>query len=174
MSFEVLHSETIYQGPAFNVRQDKLNLPDGRQAILDVVDHNESVTIIPLDQNGMIWFIRQYRHAAKKHLLELPAGVMESGESPDRCAQRELREEIGMGAKHLQRIGGFFLAPGYSSEYMHIFVAKDLFSDPLPGDVDEFISIEKIPHDKAHNLAINSQIQDAKTLISIFWVSLHF
>lgn len=174
MSFEVLHSKTIYQGPAFNLRQDQLSLPDGRQAHVDIVDHRESVTIIPLDQKGLIWFIRQYRHPAGKDLLELPAGVLESGESPQRCAQREIREEIGMGANYMQRIGGFFLAPGYSTEYMHIFLAKDLYPDPLPGDVDEFISVEKIPHGEAHDLAENGQIQDAKTLISIFWTLPYF
>ena len=81
----------------------------------------------------------------------------------------EIREEIGMSAKNLERIGGFFLAPGYSTEFMHIFLGTGLYSNPLQGDADEFITIKKIPTKKALTLAETGQIQDAKSLISLFW-----
>jgi ADP-ribose pyrophosphatase len=93
---------------------------------------------------------------------------LEVGEAPQVGALREIREEIGMSAGSLRKIGGFFLAPGYSTEYMHIFLATHLYADALPGDVDEFLSVEKIPISQAFELAQNGQIQDAKSLTALF------
>ena len=167
MPFEVMHTETAFRGRAFDVRQDQVSLPDGNQARLDVIVHNESVVMIPLDAEGLIWFIRQYRHPAQKELLELPAGVMEAGEQPDYSAGREIREEIGMAAGKLRKLGAFFLAPGYSTELMHVYLATGLNEDPLQPDRDEFIRVEKISVQEAYRLAESSQIQDAKTLAAL-------
>ena len=167
MPFEVMHTETAFRGRAFDVRQDQVSLPDGNQARLDVIVHNESVVMIPLDAEGLIWFIRQYRHPAQKELLELPAGVMEAGEQPEYSAGREIREEIGMAAGKLRKLGAFFLAPGYSTELMHVYLATGLNEDPLQPDRDEFIRVEKISVQEAYRLAESSQIQDAKTLAAL-------
>ena len=161
MGNKILHSKIAYRGRAFDVRQDTIELPDGRSAQLDIVAHSGAVTILPVDQSGQIWFVRQYRHATGKLLLELPAGTLEVGEQPEVCALRELREEIGMACKHLQKAGEFYLAPGYSTEYMYIFKATGLYSDPLPGDPDEFLSIEKIPLEQAFQMAVKGEIQDS-------------
>jgi len=169
MSFSIINSNILLNTKVFNVREDHLRLPDGKTSRLFVVDHNDAVTMVPVDQDGMIWFIRQYRHPAGKYLLELPAGVMESGESPEASARREIQEEIGMGARNLNRLGGVYLAPGYSSEFLYIFLASDLYPDPLPSDEDEFITIEKKPVPEALALAENAEIQDAKTLVALFW-----
>ena len=133
MSFERVDSEMGYQGRAFNVRRDTVRLPDGQLARLDIVEHVGAVTILPLDETGRIWFVRQYRHAAGKVLLELPAGTLEAGEAPEACAAREVREEIGQAAGELQKLGEFFLAPGYSTEYMHVYLATGLHSRPAAG-----------------------------------------
>jgi ADP-ribose pyrophosphatase len=170
MSFEVVKSELIYQGQAFDVRREQLHAPDGRLYWIDIVSHPQAVTMIPVDPDGMIWFVRQYRHPGGKFLLELPAGTMESGETPQASAQREIREEIGMRASNLRKIGGFYLAPGYSSEYLHIFLAQGLHEDPLPEDQDEFISVEKIPAAQALALAESDQIEDGKTLAALLLV----
>ena len=167
MPFEVMHTETAFRGRAFDVRQDQVSLPDGNQARLDVIVHNESVVMIPLDAEGLIWFIRQYRHPAQKELLELPAGVMEAGEQPEYSAGREIREEIGMAAGKLRKLGAFFLAPGYSTELMHVYLATGLNEDPLQPDRDEFIRVEQISVQEAYRLAESSQIQDAKTLAAL-------
>jgi len=167
MAFEVMHTETAFRGRAFDVRQDQVSLPDGNQARLDVIVHNESVVMIPLDADGLIWFIRQYRHPALMELLELPAGVMEAGEQPEYSAGREIREEIGMAAGKLRKLGAFFLAPGYSTELMHVYLATGLNEDPLQPDRDEFIRVEKISVQEAYRLAESSQIQDAKTLAAL-------
>jgi ADP-ribose pyrophosphatase len=173
MDFSIISSEIVYRGHVFNVMQDHLRLPDGRVTQIDVVEHPGAVTIIPVDDQGQIWFIRQYRHAIKKELLELPAGAAEAGEAPLTSAQRELREEIGMAAGNLQEIGAFYLAPGYSSEFMHIFLANDLQAAPLPADEDEDLKIEKISARRAINLAENGELEDSKSLIALFWGKAH-
>ncbi len=168
MAFDLVSSEDIYRGRAFNVRRDQVRLPDGRLYHLDIIDHRPAVTMLPVDEQGQIWFIRQYRHAAGKTLLELPAGVMEAEESPEASAQREIREEIGMSAGKLRRIGGFFLAPGYSTEYMHVFLASDLHASPLKQDEDEFLSVEKVSANQVKALIEGGVIQDAKSLLALF------
>jgi len=169
MSLEIRQSRIHYQGPVFQVRKDDILLPNGRIAQIDVVDHRDSVTMIPLDQEGIIWFINQYRHPINKYLLELPAGVTEEGESPENSALREIREEIGMAAGSLEEIGGFYLAPGYSTEYMHVFLATGLYPDPLQCDTDEIIRVEKLPVKEALALAETGQLQDSKSLVALFW-----
>ncbi len=167
MSYNIINSHIIYKGPIFNLRQDEVILPNGTTLPADIIDHRDSVTILPMDDRGNIWFIRQYRYPAKQELLELPAGVMEPNETPEASAQREIREEIGMRAGRLKKICEFFLAPGYSTEYMHLFLATDLIPDALPQDAYEFLRLEKIPHKKAFQMAQKGAFQDAKTLVAL-------
>ena len=173
MTFVTEHTRTVFEGRVFNVRQDRVLYPDGRRIQLDIVDHRDAVTILPLDSDGQIWFVRQYRHAAGRELLELPAGVAEPGEDVLVSAQRELQEEIGMGAKNLQKIGGFFLAPGYSTEYMHVYLATELYPSSLPGDESELIRIEKMTARHALSLAETGQLDNSKSLIALFWAGPH-
>jgi ADP-ribose pyrophosphatase len=167
MPYETIQSETVFSGRVFNVRQDQVRLPDGRLVRLDIVEHNGAVTVVPVDAEGQIWFVRQYRHPAEATLLELPAGVMEDTEGPEASALRELREEIGMTADKLQKIGEFFLAPGYSTEYMHVYLATALRPAPLPRDEDELIEIEKIPIQRAYTLLREGVFRDSKTLATL-------
>jgi ADP-ribose pyrophosphatase len=174
MAFEVIHTERVYQGRVFDIRKDQVRLPDGKLINLDIVDHRSSITLLPIDSQGMVWFVRQYRHPAGLDLLELPAGVMEVGETPEQTAQREAMEEIGMAAGRLQKLGEFFLAAGYSTEYMYAFLATDLHPQALPTDEDEFLSIEKIPLPEALHMAETGQIPDAKTLATFLLARPHF
>jgi ADP-ribose pyrophosphatase len=167
MDYELLQSEPIYQGKVFSLRKDEIRLPNGGTAKLDIVEHPGAVVLLPVDESGRIWFIRQYRHSAGEVLLELPAGTLDYGEAPETCAYREIREEIGMSAGQIQKIAEFFLAPGYSTEFLHLFLARDLKPDPLQGDEDEFIQVEQIPVSEAFVLAESGQIRDAKTLAAL-------
>ncbi len=144
MKFEMIHSESIYHGRIFSVRKDRVRLPNGGETTLDIVEHSGAVTILPIDADNNICFVHQYRHAAGIEMLELPAGGLEPGELPEVCAQRETREEIGMKAGKLENIGSFFLAPGYSTELLHVFLATELSPAPLERDVDEFLRVERI------------------------------
>ncbi len=167
MIFELLASEIVYQGRAFTIRRDTLRMPDGRQARLDIVAHVGSVVILPVDADGNLLFVRQYRHAAGLDLLELPAGTLEVGEAPAACALREIREETGMAAGKMDHLGGFFLAPGYSTEYMDVYLAMDLRADPLEADADEFLSVERIPLAEALERCQKGEIPDAKSLAAV-------
>ena len=167
MRFELLHSETVFSGRAFTIRRDSLRLPDGHQTRLDIVEHTGSVVLVPVDAEGNLLFVRQYRHAAGLELLELPAGTLEKGEAPEACARREVREETGMAAGSLEHLGEFYLAPGYSTENMHVYLATGLRPDPLEADADEFLIVEKLPLKKALEMAETGRIPDAKTLAAL-------
>ena len=165
--FETIQSETKYHGKAFSVRQDQVRMPHGGTSNLDIVEHVGAVTIFPIDEDGNVWFVRQYRHATGEELLELPAGTLDEGESPLACARREIQEEIDLAAGELQMIGEFFLAPGYSTEYMYVYLATDLTSSSLPGDEDEFLSVERIHISKVLEMVWENNFQDAKTLAGL-------
>jgi ADP-ribose pyrophosphatase len=160
--FELIKSEIVYPGRAFTIRRDHLRTPDGHETKFDIVEHHGSVVILPVDADGSLLFVRQYRHAAGLDLLELPAGTLDEGEAPEACAGREVREETGMAAGRLEHLGGFYLAPGYSTEYMHVYLATDLRHDPL--EADEFLSVERIPVAEALAMAMRGDIPDAKSL----------
>ncbi len=168
MNFETLDREKIYQGRAFAVERVQMRLPDGLVRPYDLVQHNGSVTIVPVDEQGNLYFVSQYRIGAGDILLELPAGVLDDNEDPAVCAAREVREETGMQAGSLVLLGDFYLAPGYSSEHMYVFLAKDLSTNPLDHDADEFLQVHIIPTAEALSLARAGQIKDAKTLAALF------
>ena len=167
MKFELIKSENTYTGRAFSVRRDHLLTPSGNTVQYDIISHIGSVSIVPVDENGQIYFVRQYRHAAELDLLELPAGTLEPGEPPEEAAAREIREETGMAAQSLKKIGSFYLAPGYSTELMHVYLATGLTHDPLEPDADEYLSVEKLPVAEALRLAESGQMQDAKSLAAL-------
>ena len=168
MPFKLLKSEPVYQGRAFKIRRDHLKTPDGRDTTFEIVEHIGSVILLPLDEEGNLLFVRQYRHAAGMELLELPAGTREPDEPYEDCAAREIREETGMAAGRLERIGDFYLAPGYSTEFMAVFFATQLKHDPLEADADEFLQVEKIPVQSALAMAEKGEMPDAKTLAALF------
>ena len=167
MPFEVLKSEILMKGRAFCIRRDYLKTPDGRETKFDIIEHGGSVVIIPVDENGNLLLVRQYRHATGGDLLELPAGTLDDNEDPEVCAAREIREETGMAAEKLTRLGDFYLAPGYSTEFMVVFLATGLSDNPLDADEDEFLSVEPVPVADAIQMAERGKIPDAKSLAAL-------
>lgn len=168
MPFELLKSEVLMKGRAFAIRRDFLKTPDGQETKLDIIEHGGSAVIIPVDENGNILLVRQYRHAAGKDLLELPAGTLDEDEEPEICAAREIREETGMAAEVLTKLGEFYLAPGYSDEFMIVYMATGLSDSPLDADEDEFLSVEAVPIAETIRMAERGEIPDAKSLAALF------
>lgn len=168
MPFELLKSEILMKGRAFTIRRDHLKTPDERETKLEIIEHSGSVVIIPIDENGNVLLVRQYRHATGGDLLELPAGTLEENENPEVCAAREIREETGMAAREFTKLGEFYLAPGYSTELMVVFLARGLSHDPLEADADEFLSVESVPIVEAIQMAERGEIPDAKSLAALF------
>jgi ADP-ribose pyrophosphatase len=164
---ELVASETKFEGRLLRLRVDTLRAPDGRTHTREVVSYGQAVVLVPVDGDGRLLFVRQYRHAVSASLLELPAGgIDDHDESPEAAAQRELREETGHRGT-LTRLGGFFLAPGYSDEYQHIFLATDLVEDALAADDDEDLTLARLTLDEALSRIDAGEIRDAKTIATL-------
>ncbi len=173
MKFEILDRIVRYQGRAFSVEDITVRLPNGGQAVYNLVEHTGSVSIVPVDDEGNLLFIRQYRLGVLDELLELPAGTKPAGEGPLDCAAREVREETGMAARELILLGDFYLAPGYSSERMFVYLARGLYDDPLAQDEDEFLQVIKIPVKEAYAMARRGELRDSKSLASLLLAMPH-
>ncbi len=167
MSFNTLNKELQYSGPFFDVVKVTLQLPNNKARPYDLVEHMNSVAIIPVDKKGMVYFVSQFRVGADDILLELPAGLLDPGEEPITSAHREVREETGMAANELLLLGEFYLSPGYTNEYMSVFLAKDLYPSPLEPDDDEFINLVTIPVDEVYRMAYAGEFKDGKTLAAL-------
>lgn len=167
MEPSLVSSEVVFRGSLLEMRRDQVRFPDGRTKALEIVVHPGAVLILPIDDQGRVWFVRQFRPATGERLLELPAGTLEPGETPEACAARECREEIGMAAGRLLPLGGFYLAPGYSTEYIHLFLAQGLASAPLPGDEDEEIELEVIPFGEIRDWIARGDLRDGKSLAAL-------
>lgn len=164
-----LSSETVFSGRVVRLRVDTVRLPSGRVSTREVVAHPGAVAIVPVTDDRQIVLIRQYRQAAGQTLLEIPAGTLEDGEAPEACAVRELAEETGLSAGRLVRLIGSYLAPGYSSELLHVFLGLDL--EAADGshamDADESIEIVTVPVAEAVEGVLQGRVCDAKTICGV-------
>jgi ADP-ribose pyrophosphatase len=158
----------MYRCKIFDVWEEEIALPTGKFTKQNWIDHKPTVAITALNEKNELLLIRQYRHAVKKSLWEIPAGTLESlAESPSICAQRELAEETGFKAGTLIKLFEGYLLPGYCNEYMYFFLAQDLRADPLPPDEDEFIETIPTSLAKAKALLQSGDIIDVKTALGI-------
>ena len=164
---ELIASKPIYEGRIIKVRVDSVTLPGGRETSREVVEHAAAVAIVPIDDEGNTLLVRQYRHPAGQALLEVPAGMVEDGESPDETAQRELQEETGFASRNLRPLGGFWSTPGFCTEFMYAYLAKNLVPSTLANDHDEFIDVERIPMERIPQLIRLGEIQDAKSIAAL-------
>ncbi|MCE2456867.1 MAG: NUDIX hydrolase [Dehalococcoidia bacterium] len=162
-----INQETVFSGRIIEARVDTVLMPDGKQIIREVVQHPGAVAIIPIDREDNVLLVRQYRYPAGQSLLELPAGVIEEGESPDDTAQRELQEEIGYATRDLRALGGVYSSPGFCTEFLYLYIARDLVPSQLPADDDEDINVETIPMSRVDRLIRLGEIQDAKSVAGL-------
>jgi ADP-ribose pyrophosphatase len=168
---EVVSSTLSYEGPLFRVYTDKI-IENGRELMRDVIRHNGSVVVLAVDdakskRDPMIVMERQYRHAAKEVLLEVPAGKMEEGEDALAAAKRELLEETGFKAKRWRKMIRYFASPGFLGEFMQVFLAEGLTLGDAQPEYDEQIEIEMMPLSRLLKMIDEGKIHDGKTLISV-------
>ena len=164
---KVLSVETAYQGKLFDVHIATLRMPDGAEVTRETLIHPGAVCAVPVGDDGKIYFVTQYRHAAHSRILELPAGTLEPGEEPKEAMLRELQEEIGMLPGEVEPLGGVYVAPGYKSEYIHLFLCRVLSPSRLPPDRDEDLEVTTLSLTEALAAVEDGRINDAKTLIGV-------
>lgn len=169
----LISSRTVYRGPIFWVTTDEVQEPGGVRVRRDIIHHTGSVVILAVDQSGLtprVLLERQYRHAAKDYLWELPAGRIEPGEKPLLAAQRELLEETGYAADYWRPIFTFYASPGFVSETMWVYLATGLRPGKAQPEDDEMIRKRLVPVPNAVRMALNGTIRDAKTISSVLWL----
>ncbi len=164
---ELIDSENVFEGRVFALRLDTLRTPEGHTFRREMIYHPGAVCMIPVDSDGRLLLVEQYRHGARTRLLEIPAGTLEPGEDPGETAARELREEVGMRAERVESLGGFWIAPSYATEYLHLYLCRELTPDPLPGDEDEDIEVVRLTRAEAVAAIDSGRIIDAKSIAGI-------
>jgi ADP-ribose pyrophosphatase len=164
---KLISSETVYRGRLFNIDVDTIELDGGITAVRETLHHPGAVCMIPVSDDGRLLLVTQYRHAAGRRLLELPAGTLEPGEEPATAVARELQEEIGFRPGAIEAMGGFFVAPGYTTEYIHLYACTGLIPSRLTADDDEDIEVEISTVDEALASIESGEICDAKSVLGI-------
>lgn len=172
-SARVISSKTVFRGPVFSVVSQQVEEPDGVHVRRDIVEHPGSIVILAVDDSGKapkVLLERQYRHAARGPLWELPAGSLEPGEAPLPGAKRELLEETGYSAGKWRKALYFYVSPGFLTESMQVFLAMDLKKGKAQPEEDERITVRFFPVRQAVRMAISGKIIDAKTIAPLLWL----
>ncbi len=160
-------SKTIYDGQIVCLQKDVAILPDGREAIREVVRHPGGVGVVAVDDDGYISMVRQFRYPFMKETLEIPAGKLDKKEDPCVAGERELKEETGLIAGKIEKLGSFYASPGFCDEEISLFLATDLKEGKQNPDDDEFLSCEKFTLDELLKMIQNGEIKDGKTILGI-------
>src|SRR5579884_1501870 len=161
-----LSSETVYSGSLISVRRDEVRLPDGRTTAREIVVHPDVVAMVPILPDNRIVFVRQYRKAVDRVLLEVPAGGIDPGETPEDAVRREMKEETGYGVGQMRRLAGFYTSPGFTTEFMYLYEVFDLAPGTATEENDE-LEVVTLNMDEAWSRVRAGEIADAKTLLAL-------
>ena len=158
----------VYEGLIVNVRDDSAELWNGKLVRREVVEHLGGVAIVPIDRDGNVIMVRQFRYPMGEELLEIPAGKLEYGEDHYDCAVRELSEETGCAAGKMIYLGPLYTSPGFSEEILHIYLGLDLTEGEMHLDEDEFLRVERVPVSEVIEHIMENRIPDSKTIVGLF------
>ncbi len=164
---KTLSSEQVFDGKVVKLFVDKAELEDGSVVGREVIRHPGGVCVVPLDEEGNVLFVKQFRYPHRQVMTEIPAGKLEWGESHYECGLRELKEETGCTCDSYTYLGSLVPTPAYCGEVIHMYLARGLHYGSQKLDEDEFLDIEKIPLGKAVEMIMNNELADAKTQIAI-------
>jgi ADP-ribose pyrophosphatase len=167
---KILSSRTAYKGGHVEVREDRVIEPAGHECSREIVVHPGAVCIVALPSPDQVILIRQYRHAAGRELVEIPAGTLHAGEDPRECAIRELEEEAGYRASSMVERARFWTTPGFTTEIMYLYEATGLTKTQINPDEDEVIEVDVVSRSKALQMIDDGQIQDAKSILGLLRV----
>ena len=165
-----LSSKIIHQGRLLDIRRDDVRLPNGKTTTREWIKHTGAACIVPILPDGQIALIRQYRYPVSKEMIELPAGKLDPGESPEECAKRELEEEIGYKTSKLTYLTDIHPAIGFASEKMWLYLAEELEKTERNTDHDEFVELIPATVSNAVSMVWDRKITDVKTIIGILWL----
>ncbi len=173
MNFKVLNTKSVFKGRVFELRVDEIEYASGNKGVRETAVHPGGAVVLPLKNDGKIIFVKQYRFPHDKFLIELPAGKLEPGEDPRVCAERELTEETGYTAKEIIKLGAICTTPGFCSEVLHIYLAKDL----VPGnhnreEGEQGMEVHEYTIEEANTMIAAGEIVDSKTICGIHYLSL--
>lgn len=164
---ERLASRTVFSGRRIQMRVDRIRLPNGAEHDFEMIHHPGAAAIVPLLGSGEVVLLRQYRYATGGWLLEVPAGTLNAGESPEQCAARELQEETGFRARDLQPLGWIWTTPGFTDERIWLYLATGLEPGDQALEGDEVLTLERLPLTRAAAMAAGGEIVDAKSVAAL-------
>ncbi len=165
---KTITSEKKFEGKVFSVRVESVELPENAVGYREIVDHPGGVGIVAFTDANKILFVKQFRKAVEKELVEIPAGKLEKGEEPFACGKRELTEETGYIANDFVSLGAFYPSPGFANEVTHLYLAKNLSKGEKKPDEDEFLDLVELAPNEVYSKIIAGEITDAKTIIGFF------
>ncbi len=165
---KMISSRLVFEGRAIKLRVDTIETTGGRQSTREIVEHPDCIAVVAIDENDNVLLESQYRKAVEKELLEIPAGGIEPGEDPEAAVKREMREETGYLPRKLKQLGGFYSAPGYSSEYLYLYLASDFVHSPLVAEDTEEIKLVRVPVKEIPSLLTSGKITDAKSIAGLW------
>jgi len=166
----LISSEVVYKGKIFDIKRDRVKTSFGNEATRDVLVHKGATAAVVVTHKNTILLVKQYRHSAEDFLLEIPAGGLEDGENPSDCIIRELQEEVGVKPNKIEFLYQIWLAPGYSSEKLFVYLATDLEKSILPHDQDEDLEVVELTFDEVIEMIVSGKIRDAKTIAAVLTV----
>lgn len=164
---ETVSSQLIFEGRVVKLRVDTVGMPDGRETTWEIVEHSDCVAIIAVDADDNVLLVKQLRKPVEKELLEIPAGGIDSGEDAVAAVRRELQEEAGYLPQKVERLGGFYSAPGYCTEYLHLYLASDLVPSALHAEDTDSISLIRVPVSQVLDLISSGTICDGKSIAGL-------
>lgn len=167
---QAVSTKYVYEGKTINVRVDNVVFPDGKKSVREVCERVNAVAILPMDNDGNVYLVKQFRYAFGEELLEIPAGKMDKGdgETPLDCAVRELKEETGFTAGKIEPLGKIYPTPGFVTEILYLYLATDLTPGETDFDYDEYINLIKLPIEEVKQMIVRGEITDAKTIAAMY------